>query len=58
MRHGVVHRDAPSMTAASSRSFGIETKTWRIRKVPEALKKNGNTSDASESTLPSATIRW
>jgi hypothetical protein len=34
IRHRIVQRDAPSMTAASSRSFGMDTKNWRIRNVP------------------------
>ena len=46
------------MNAASSRSFGIDTKNCLMRKVPYAVKMKGQTSDDSELFQLSCTTIW
>ena len=53
-----IRREAPSIRAASSSSFGIVMKNCRIRNVPYALNIHGITSEAIRSTDPIMTINW
>ncbi len=56
MRSRICQREAPSMKAASSISFGMVIKACRMRNVPYAVKIHGMISEATRSTQPMATI--
>jgi hypothetical protein len=46
------HGPAPSIIAASPRSFGMPRKYWRIRKVPKAVGKAGTMRPSRVSVRP------